>query len=374
MTVALYRTALVIIFFGVGLVLLWVVGTPEKFCKIAFALSTVSLTNAAGEIPVLISRSSTKNAEIWEFEAYGIPLSAFNDAIEKLESALDIAIIAADTGSNGRRVVLTVVPHPDPWPEILPWDKSKLPEKNSVVALGENRGQPIYNDFSVTPHLLLAGQSGSGKSVLLKSIMQQFLLKNWQVYLVDYKRGTDYGRVWESHCTFVTEDDTLLELLESVKTEMERRLDLLHETDCPNIDVYNSKHEPLHRIAICFDETAEALEKSSGMSKETKERKEQISYLLGSLARLGRAAGIHIVLATQRGSADVLSGQIRSNIQAICGIANENLSILTLGTADAHKRIPKTARGRFLREDGVMFQGYYSDFDELNFQDIPLTS
>lgn len=148
---------------------------------------------------------------------------------------------------------------------------------------------------------------------------------------------------------------------------MERRLDLLHEADCPNIDVYNAKHEALPRIAVCFDEVAEALEKSSGMSKADKERKEQISYLLGSLARLGRAAGVHLLLATQRGSAEVLSGQIRSNVQAICGIANENLSILTLGTADAHKRIPKTARGRFLREDGTMFQSHYCTFEESDF-------
>lgn len=371
MTAALYKTVLAIVFFGTGLVLLWTLGTPKGFCKIEFALSKIALANAAGEIPILISRKPTDSAgEIWEFEAYGIPLSAFNDATEKLESALDVAIVTADTGNDGRKVLLTVVPHPGPWPSVLLWDKSKLPEKNSMVALGENRGQPVYNDFAVTPHLLIAAQTGGGKSVLLKMIMLEFLFKHWQIFLVDFKRGADYGRSWESRCTLITEDEPLLELLEAVKAEMERRLDLLHEADCPNIDVYTAIHDALPRIAICFDEVAEALEKSTGMSKETKERKEQISYLLGSLARLGRAAGIHLLLATQRGSAEVLSGQIRSNVQAICGIANENLSILTLGTADAHKRIPKTARGRFLREDGTIFQSFYCNFEE---EDFPQT-
>lgn len=368
---ALYNAALAIIFFSAGLVLLWTLGTPKEFIPIMFAMTKIQgLTNAAGEIPVLLSRTSTDSGgEIWEFEAYGIPLSTFHDAVEKLESALDVAIVTADTGSDGRKILLTVVPHPGPWPSVLPLDKFKLPEKNSVVALGENRGQSVYNDFSVVPHLLITGQSGSGKSVFLKTIMLQFLFKQqWLVCLVDYKRGADYGRSWESRCALITDDESLLELLQAVKTEMERRLDLLHETDCPNIDVYNAKHAASPRIAVCFDEVAEALETSSGMSKEDKERKEQISYLLGSLARLGRAAGIHLLLATQRGSAEVLSGQIRSNVQAICGIANENLSILTLGTADAHKRIPKfSARGRFLREDGTMFQSYYCTFEESDF-------
>lgn len=373
MIASLYRIAFTFLFAAGGFVLLWMLGTPKGFLKISFAMTKVSdLSNAAGEIPVLISRAPTAggHSEYWEFEAYGVPLSAFINALERLESALDIAIVTADTGNDGRKIVLTVVPHPGPWPKVLLWDISKMPLKYSAVALGENRGELITNDFSITPHLLLAGQTGSGKSVLLKIIMLQILHKGWQVYLADYKRGSDYGRNWETRCTLLTDDMPLLEALEEIRTEMERRLDLLHETDCPNIDIYNSKYgTQVPRIAICFDEIAEAVEKTSGMSKAEKERKEQISYLLSSLARLGRAAGVHLILATQRGSADVLAGQIRSNINAICGIANENLSLLILSTADAHKRIPKTARGRFIREDGTMFQAYYSDFtaDEFNF-------
>lgn len=367
---ALYRIALVSLLVFVGPVFLWWLGNPNDFIKIEFALTKIGLTNAAGEIPILLSRTlaGAGRGEVWELEAYGIPLSAFNDAAEKLEAALDIALVSADTGSNGRRVRLHVVPHPGPWPEVLKWDRSKMPSRNAAAALGENRGQLIQNDFSVTPHLLLAGQTGSGKSVLLKCLMLQFFLKGWRVYLIDYKRGADYGRSWEDRCELVTEDEALLKLLEDVCAEMERRLELFHEKDCPNIDVCNSKcGAGMPRIAVCFDEVAEALEKSSGMSREEKERKEKLSHLLSSIARLGRAAGIHLVLATQRGSAEVLSGQIRSNVQAVCGIANENLSILTLGTADAHKRIPKTARGRFLTEEGVMFHSYFSDFGEADF-------
>ena len=371
----LHRLTFNTIFILIGLILLWVLGTPKGFLRIMFGMARIqSLNNGAGEIPMLLSRTPTGHGrgEIWEFEAYGVPLSMFIDAQEKLESALDIALVSADNGSDGRKIVLTVVPHPGPWPALLPWDIQKIPRQNSVVVLGENRGEQILHDFDVTPHLICASQSGGGKSVLLKSIMLQLLHKEWTVYLIDYKRGADYGADWESRCALITDDTPLLALLDELYAEMERRYDTMHQASCPNIEVYNSKRgQSMTRVALCFDEVAEALERSSGMSSDEKKLKEQIAYRLSSIARLGRAAGISLVLSTQRGSADVIPPQVRSNVQAICGIANENLSMLTLGTADAHKRIPKTARGRFLTADGTMFQGYYSDFGPECFEGVP---
>ena len=98
-------------------------------------------------------------------------------------------------------------------------------------------------------------------------------------------------------------------------------------------------------------------------NRETKLIVAAISDSIATLCRLGRATGIHVILATQRGSADVLSGQIRSNVFKMLGSADENLSILTLGNADAAKKIPADAQGRFIDERGNMFQAYYSDYE-----------
>lgn len=369
---SIYSVVLGLLCVCAGVVLLYCLGAPRDFLAVCSGLTKISLTNAAGEIPILLSRAPVGHGrgERWEFESYGVPLSEFNDNAEEIESALDVALVASDTGSNGRRVVLTVVPHPGPWPKLLPWDVSKCPEKPSMVVLGENRGEPVFYDFGVMPHLLVAGTSGSGKTVLFKSIILQLLAKGAQAILIDFKLGADYSEAWQNRCTFIMKDDEMVEILETVHAEMTRRLTLFR--GIRNIEVYNSictSQEKLNRIVVCFDEVGEALEKESGMSKEQKAYKDRASYLLSSIARLGRAAGVHLLLATQRGSAEVLSGQIRSNIRAVCGIANENLSILTLGNANASKRIPKTAVGRFLLDDDVtVFQGFYSEFEEEDFR------
>ena len=78
------------------------------------------------------------------------------------------------------------------------------------------------------------------------------------------------------------------------------------------------------------------------------------------MARLGRAFGIHLILATQRPDADVLSGQIKNNMDhRICGKADATLSTIVLGDGSANDLIPKYRSGRFLLGDGTVFQAYY---------------
>lgn len=87
---------------------------------------------------------------------------------------------------------------------------------------------------------------------------------------------------------------------------------------------------------------------------------------IARIARQGRAFGVHLILSTQRPSADVLDGQIKSNVGwRICGRADEVLSKIILDKPDAAHKIPPTSQGRFLMGDGTVFQAYYADDDAL---------
>ena len=85
-----------------------------------------------------------------------------------------------------------------------------------------------------------------------------------------------------------------------------------------------------------------------------------------TLARLGRAFGIHLILATQRPDANVIPGQIKNNLDfRVCGRADDTLSGIILGNNSADDQIPKDARGRFITGDGTVFQAYLFDQERL---------
>ena len=134
-----------------------------------------------------------------------------------------------------------------------------------------------------------------------------------------------------------------------------------------SITGYTEQASP--RILLVFDEVGECLNKT-GADKQHKEFIEAANRLLTSLCSLSRAANISVILSTQRGGADLLTGGVRANIYSICGIADNVLSVMCLGNGDADKRIPKNARGRFLTEEGILFQGYYVQADDSLFPQL----
>ena len=144
--------------------------------------------------------------------------------------------------------------------------------------------------------------------------------------------------------------------------ELERRKVLFKQSDCPNIDSYNHQTGArLCRMVFACDEVAEVLDKT-GLDKAGKELVAQIESKLSTIARQGRAFGIHLILATQRPDANILSGQIRNNIDCrVCGRADNVLSQIILDSTAASEQILKDAQGRFIMHDGTVFQGYLFD-------------
>ena len=328
-------------------------------------LRSVGLVNHSDEAPELKRRTKDKSnprISIWEFTSQGIPLKVWKDKQASIETALDITIVNIKNGSGKSRVLLYAVPAISDLPDMIQWSDKYLSRQSFVLNLGESFTGPVTVDLAKVPHILLGGSTGSGKSVLLKLLLMQAIRKNANVCIADFKGGVDFPPAWHKSCRMCFEEQSTLELLTELTEELERRKGLFASAGLPNIDSYNAgREERLKRHIFACDEIAEMLDKT-GLTKDQKEIVTKIESRLSMIARQGRAFGIHLILATQRPDANILSGQIRNNINCrICGRADNILSQIILDNTAAAEQIPKDASGRFLLHDGTVFQAYWFD-------------
>lgn len=262
--------------------------------------------------------------------------------------------------------ILDTVSAGDDLPEVLKWKDSYLSPKSFVLVLGESYTGPVTVNLAHIPHILLGGSTGSGKSVLLKLLLMQALHKGAEVYITDFKGGVDFPKVWHEKCRMCFTEENLRYTLDQLVAVLEYRKNAFKALGCPNIDAYNETTEqPLPRLIFACDEVAEMLDKT-GADNERKKLLAQIENKLSTIARQGRAFGIHLILATQRPDATIIPGQIRNNMDLrVCGRADSVLSQIILDNTSAAEQIPKDARGRFITGDGTVFQGYLFDEGQL---------
>ena len=308
----------------------------------------------------------TPRLTLWEFDPCGIPLGEWEDKRARIETALNITI-AKMTWAEGRKIICVyAVPAESDFLALLPWKDKYLSPDSFVLVLGESLTGPVTVNLANIPHILLGGSTGSGKSVLLKLLLMQAVEKGAEVYIADFKGGVDFPRVWRQKCHMCFREDELLHTLDQLTAVLECRKKRLEETECKDLDTYNeATGEGLPRLVFACDEVAEMLDKT-GADNERKKLLAQIENKLSTIARQGRAFGIHLILATQRPDATIIPGQIRNNMDfRVCGRADSVLSQIILDNTSAAEQIPKDARGRFITGDGTVFQGYL--FDEERF-------
>ena len=181
------------------------------------------------------------------------------------------------------------------------------------VALGlATAGDPVVIDLLKMPHLLIAGATGSGKSVCINTIISSIICHQdpakVRMLLVDPKRVelTPYNGIPHLVTPVVVDPDKVVRLLRGAIQEMMRRYKLLEEAGARNIASYNRSPraaEPMPYFVICIDELADLMMTASF----------DVEQSLCRLAQLGRATGIHLIVATQRPSVDVLTGLIKAN-------------------------------------------------------------
>lgn len=296
--------------------LILLAGAPRHYVSVTRNMRRIGLTNAADETPILLNEyvdPENPNTMIMEFETYGIPLDEWESKREKIESALNVSIADITIGKDNRRILVRYVYANTNWMTPVQWADSMIKKSENLLVLGRSIVGDVIVDISKIPHLLIGGSTGSGKTVLLKLIIRQYLAHGATVILADLKGGVDFP-LRTDYCCVLTHDHVILNRLQFLITELERRKYLFRNESCTNINEYNQiPDHSMERIVFACDEIAELFDKT-GASKERKDLLNQIEACISTIARQGRAFGIHLVLATQRPDANILPGQIKNNM------------------------------------------------------------
>ncbi len=196
---------------------------------------------------------------------------------------------------------------------------SKLFKESSsplTIALGKDIvGKPFITDLKKLPHLLIAGTTGSGKSVGINSMILSLLYKNspdqLRLLMIDPKmlEFSIYNDIPHLLTPVITKAKQAIVALNNMVSEMERRYELMSETRTKNIENYNEKvkkegGEHFPYIVVIIDELADLMMTSG----------KDVEHSIARLAQMARASGIHLIVATQRPSVDVVTGLIKANL------------------------------------------------------------
>lgn len=248
--------------------------------------------------------------------AEGIKLSSITGLQNDLALALAAHPIRIEAPIPGKALVGLEVPNQRvalvTLRQLLDSDEFKTRKSNMMIALGKDvSGHTRVANLASMPHLLIAGSTGSGKTVCINTIIMSLLFQNGpdtlRFVMIDPKRVElpFYNDIPHLLTPVITDIKKTINALKWMTGEMERRFDMLSKAGKKDIGSYNLKaEEKMSYIVVVIDELAEIMQ-TSGQEAES---------LIIRLAQMARAVGIHLILATQRPSVDVITGLIKANI------------------------------------------------------------
>lgn len=241
------------------------------------------------------------------------------------------ALIGIEVPNNSRAMVN--------FKSIVTSDQYKGSKSKLMVGLGKDVGGATHvYDIGRMPHLLIAGATGSGKSVFIHNLIFSLLYRatpqEVKLILMDFKRGVElnaYEGLPHLYAPLVTDIEKAPAVFKWAETEMMRRFKMLESARAKNIEIYNEKSgfQALPYIVIIVDELADIMVKDPTVVEKSIIR----------LAQLARATGIHLVLAVQRPSTDVITGLIKANIpcRVAFNVINQVNSRVIIDQAGAEK-------------------------------------
>lgn len=230
--------------------------------------------------------------------------------------------------------------------EVLESEENNKPESKLLFGLGRDvTGQAVMTELNKMPHLLVAGSTGSGKSVCINGIITSIIMRakphEVKMMMIDPKMVelNVYNGIPHLLAPVVTDPRKAAQALKKIVSEMERRYELFSHTGTRNIEGYNEyvrifneenedKHPKLPFIVVIVDELADLMMVASN----------EVEDAITRLAQMARAAGIHLIIATQRPSVNVITGVIKANIPSRIAFAVssaiDSRTILDMGGAE----------------------------------------
>lgn len=256
---------------------------------------------------------------VFEFRpAPGIKISKIQSLVDDLALGLSAKSVRIVAPIPGKSVIGIEISNPQRelvyLKDIIKSEVFKNSTSPLTIALGKDiSGNPVVADLRKMPHLLIAGSTGSGKSIFLHSVIISLIYKSSpeevKFLMIDPKRIelSVYDEIPYLLHPVVLEPKMATKALKWVVNEMERRYSLFEEVGARNLESYNEKfEEKIPYIVVIIDELADLMVISS----------KEVETLLTRLAQMARAAGIHLLVATQRPSVDVITGLIKVNFPA----------------------------------------------------------
>ncbi len=322
-----------------------------------YNFSTIDFHNSVGACPWLVNRSVSDGVTTYTFQCKGLSLDYWNERKKDLESAFDshiLSINCADGSDNLFEVKMF------PAKGALPTKIStpKFSPEDFVIKLGVSYAGEYNINFNSLPHMLIAGATGGGKTILCRWIVYQLVSKGATTYLIDQKGYVDYRDLRED-CRCLDSNEKILDGLQSVVDEISQRMELCRLSGVSKISDYNQLMgvEPQPPIFIVIDE-ANCLLDPTGKSKAEKDFIQEIVQHLLTITRLGRAAHVHLICICQRSDVNSIPGALKANMEiritSHCADKESSMTILGVGDAANLPKIP----GRFLSSDGTEFQAY----------------
>lgn len=283
--------------------------------------------------------------------AQGIRLSKISELANNLELALAAHPIRIEAPIPGKSAVGIEVPNRKAaivrLKEVLMSAEWKERKSALGFALGRDiAGKAIVGDIAAMPHLLVAGATGSGKSIMINAILMSLLYRNspanLRLILVDPKRVELrlYDNIPHLLAPVITEPERCLSALKWAIAEMERRYSVFADLGKRNISEYNTvnKETAMPYILIVIDELADLMSMAA----------QEVEGAIVRLAQKARATGIHLVLATQRPSVNVITGLIKANVPA-------RIAFSTVSQVDSRTIIDQSGAEKLLGRGDMLF-------------------
>lgn len=299
--------------------------------------TTAGLTNGKGDTPKLIGRNKLDKYRVqYVFDANGIGISEFKDKKERIEAQFGMEIESVKMGKRPGRVLVSF--NKQNIPETITYQKiseEKVLSSDSFYVGWSSEGI-VTQKISELPHMLVAGTTGSGKSVFFKQCLAGLLesTKHLQLYIIDLKGGLEAIDFKDApNVKIVKTMKEAVGLLRQVEKEMKSRFTYLEENAHKTIIPGRDKKD---RIVVAVDEASVLYMKRNKFDDDFKLSLEA-RKLADSIAKLSRAASIHLILATQKVDREVIPTSVSENLSGRMAFRANSLqgSMVVLGSKDA---------------------------------------